>query len=100
MGARDWVREHFGEATARTIERLAGAFFGDDQFVECRLCRTPVPANLVTEWGCCPACQEASGERTTDALLAQREALLASHQESRMELDRIEALLAARRDKN
>ena len=96
MGARDWVREYLGEGAARAIENVAAAFFGDDQFVVCCQCRTPIPANLVSEWGCCPVCRKASDNLTTEALLAQREALRQMGQEAKEELDRIEALLAAR----
>lgn len=97
MAARDWVREHFGEATARAIENVAATFFGDDQFVECRLCRTPVPANLVTEWGCCPVCREASGQRNTDALLARRDTAKGASEAANKEVQEIERKLSDRK---
>src|SRR4051812_21518290 len=96
-GARDWIRQHLGEGTARAIERVAAVFFGDDNFVECGKCRTPVPANLVTEWGCCPVCREASDKLTDQALLARRQAALAKGDEARKEIEEIERLIAARR---
>lgn len=96
-GARDWVREHFGEQTARGIEKVAAAFFGDDTFVKCSRCGADVPANVVADFGwCCPVCNEASNKLTTDALLAQREAAQAKGEEAKKEVEELERLITAR----
>jgi hypothetical protein len=95
-GARDWVRKHLGEGTARAIEKAAAVFFGDDCFVECRFCKTPVPATLISEWGCCPNCKVVSDELADSALLARREATLQKGEEAKKELEKIERLLAAK----
>jgi hypothetical protein len=99
MGARDWVRRLFGEGVAGAIEKVAAAVFGDDNFIDCLACRTPVPANLVTERGCCPACGKASETLACAALLAQREAVLEKGRQGNEELDRIDRLIAVRREK-
>jgi hypothetical protein len=96
-GARDWVVRYMGEATAKAIERVAAVVLGDDQFVVCSSCRTPVPANLVSEWGYCPSCREATDKLSTDALFARRDAALERGDEARKEVDEINSLLAARR---
>jgi hypothetical protein len=89
-GARDWVRKHLSEATARAIERVAGALFGDDNFIECSKCRTPVPANLVSEWGHCPVCKTASDHLPDAALLARRDSAIQKGEEARRELEETE----------
>lgn len=99
MAARDWVRKHLGEKTARAIERVAAALFGDDNFVECPTCKTAVPANLVSEWGHCPRCKQSSEKLTTDALLAQRDAAMAAGEEAAKEIDEIDSALSHRRSK-
>jgi hypothetical protein len=96
-GAREWVRKHLGEGTARAIEKVAAVFFGDDNFIECGKCRTPVPANLVSEWGHCPVCKTASDHLTEDALLARRNAEKGKEEQARRKLEEIERLLATRK---
>jgi hypothetical protein len=91
--------EHFGEGVARVIETVAAAVFGDDKFIDCLACRTPVPANLVTERGYCPACGMESDNLARAALLVQREAILEKGRQANEELERIDRLIAARRDK-
>lgn len=98
MAARDWVVTHLGERAARAIEQAAALIFGDDHFVECPSCRSHVPANLVSEWGCCPACKtQASDELIEAALLAQRKAILAASKIAINDLQRIDRLLAKRK---
>jgi len=99
MGARDVIVKYLGEGAARAIERVAAALFGDDQFVDCPVCRTPVPVNLICEWGCCPKCKASSNKLTTEALIARREAALAAGEAANKEVAEIDREVSKRRSK-
>lgn len=97
MATREWVVRHLGEKAARAIERFAAALFGDDQFVECPNCKTPVVANLVSEWGHRPVCRKSSDKLTTDALLARREMAMEASKRANNEVAEIDQLLSRKR---